>query len=69
MGGGLLERELQGAPSDGGAWESGDCAKRVLRGGSWNFNPRILRAANRYWDTTGVRYNVSGFRVARTLTP
>ena len=24
-----------GAPSDGGAWESGNCAGRVLRGGSW----------------------------------
>ena len=29
-----------GAPSDGGAWRSGDCAKRVLRGGSWGGNPR-----------------------------
>ena len=25
-----------GAPADGDAWRSGDCAKRVLRGGSWN---------------------------------
>ena len=35
------------APSDGGAWESGDCALRVSRGGSWNSYPRDLRAANR----------------------
>ena len=25
-----------GAPSNGGAWESGECTRRVLRGGSWN---------------------------------
>ena len=24
-----------GAPSDGSAWESGECGYRVLRGGSW----------------------------------
>ena len=24
-----------GAPSDGSAWESGNCSERVLRGGSW----------------------------------
>ena len=27
----------QGAPTNGSAWESGDCSRRVLRGGSWNF--------------------------------
>ena len=26
----------RGAPSDGSAWERGDCGRRVLRGGSWN---------------------------------
>ena len=25
----------EGAPSDGSAWTSGDCSRRVLRGGSW----------------------------------
>ena len=58
-----------GAPSDGGAWLSGDCAKRVLRGGSWFDVPRALRAAHRFRLTTGVRDFFSGFRVARTLTP
>ena len=58
-----------GAPSDGGAWVSGDCAKRVLRGGSWNNPPRFLRAAYRYRNSTGNRVNYFGFRVARTLTP
>ncbi len=59
----------RGAPSDGSAWLSGDCAKRVLRGGSWNDEPALLRAANRFWDPTDERNGSIGFRVARTLTP
>ena len=58
-----------GAPSDGGAWLSGDCAWRVLRGGSWLNEPRNLRAANWSWYSTGNRGSSFGFRVARTLTP
>ena len=58
----------KGAPSDGSAWTSGgDCSKRVLRGGSWNNNPRNLRSANRNRNTTGNRNDNNGFRVARTL--
>ena len=58
-----------GAPSDGVAWVSGDCAERVLRGGSWSSYPGALRAAFRLRNSTGVRLNLNGFRVARTLTP
>ena len=58
-----------GAPRDGRAWESGECSRRVLRGGSWDNYPRYLRAADRYWDVTGSRDDVAGFRVARTFTP
>ena len=54
-----------GAPSDGRAWGSGDCGGRVLRGGSWDFDPRLLRSAFRYWNTTGFRYYLFGFRVVR----
>ena len=57
------------APADGSAWLSGDCSVRVVRGGSCLINPRNLRAANRNWLTTGNRISISGFRVARTLTP
>ena len=60
-----------GAPTDGSAWmSSGDCGKRVLRGGSWNYEPRNLRSANRNWNSAGLRdYYNGGFRIARTLTP
>ena len=58
-----------GAPTDGSAWEKGDCSDRVLRGGSWDYEPWSLRSATRGWSSTGVRLNNSGFRVARTLTP
>ena len=58
-----------GAPTDGSAWESGDCGVRVMRGGSWGSGPRYLRSANRGWTTTGFRPYRVGFRVARTLTP
>ena len=56
-----------GAPSDASvAIVSGDCSARVLRGGSWVSFPRILRSADRYWYSPGLRFNNIGFRVART---
>ena len=58
-----------GAPRDESAWESGECDRRVLRGGSWNSLPRILRFAYRDLNGTESRSFTAGFRVARTLTP
>ena len=54
------------APSDGSAVE-GDRCDRVLRGGSWDDDPWILRSANRVRNLTGYRNVRFGFRVARTL--
>ena len=42
-----------GAPSDGRAWRSGDCSRRVIRGGSWDDNPWYLRSAFRTGITSG----------------
>ena len=58
----------RGAPSDGRAWTSGDCGRRVARGGSWGDDPpRALRAAFRGRGDAGARNVGVGFRVARTL--
>ena len=57
-----------GAPTDGSAWTSGgDCGRRVLRGGSWDYGPRVVRSAIRGGVNTVFRYNGYGFRVARTF--
>ena len=56
----------EGAPGDGGAWTSGDCSSRVMRGAAWLNYPRDVRAANRDWYETDDRVGIIGFRVART---
>jgi formylglycine-generating enzyme required for sulfatase activity len=58
----------QGAPNDGSAWGTGDCTRRVLRGGSWLNEPWNLRSAYRYWYVPDWRdYGYVGFRVAQDL--
>jgi formylglycine-generating enzyme required for sulfatase activity len=44
-----------------------DAGRRVLRGGSWIDDPRVLRAADRGGSPPDIRYSYVGFRVARTL--
>ena len=60
-----------GAPTDGSAWTTGDCSRRVLRGGSWSSLPKFLRSAARNRDDASRRGSdyatYAGFRVARTL--
>ncbi|MGZ0018029.1 formylglycine-generating enzyme family protein [Nitrosomonas sp. wSCUT-2] len=56
------------APGDGSAWlekSSGECNRRVVRGGSWNGNPRNVRSADRNWSDTDVAFSSLGFRIAR----
>lgn len=55
------------APEDGSAWLSGDCSKRVLRGGAWSSNALTLRSAYRSSDDQNGRGSGRGFRVVRTL--
>jgi formylglycine-generating enzyme required for sulfatase activity len=57
----------KGAPLDGRPWESGDCGRRVARGGSWDNVPDFARSASRGGFEPGDRGNNLGFRLARTL--
>jgi formylglycine-generating enzyme required for sulfatase activity len=57
-----------GAPNTGVAWEEGgDQARRILRGGSWMYNPRYLRSALRNGFSAALSNGIVGFRVARNL--
>jgi formylglycine-generating enzyme required for sulfatase activity len=58
-----------GAPTDGSAWTTGDCVRRILRGGAWNERPARLRSSDRDWTDRGFRRENVGFRVGRTLIP
>ena len=55
------------APVDGSAWLSGDCSRRVTRGGSWINRPGNLRTANRYPFAAEIRDPTVGFRVVRVM--
>jgi formylglycine-generating enzyme required for sulfatase activity len=44
-------------------------APRVLRGGSWNFDPQRVRTAARDWLYPPDRRLFDGFRLARTFSP
>lgn len=57
----------QGAPTDGSASITGDCSRRVTRGGSWSNSPALVRSATRFRGEPSTRGIVLGFRVARTL--
>jgi formylglycine-generating enzyme required for sulfatase activity len=52
-----------GAPTDGGAWESGDGANRVARGGSWFNFAGGCRSAIRDYYVPHFRYFSLGFRI------
>jgi formylglycine-generating enzyme required for sulfatase activity len=55
------------APTDGSAWTTGECGRRVVRGGAWMHPQRYLRAAYRDASPTDARAYLLGFRLARTL--
>jgi formylglycine-generating enzyme required for sulfatase activity len=57
----------QRAPTDGSAVAFPRCGLRILRGGSWNYFPQLLRSAYRYATAPDIRLDIVGFRVARSL--
>jgi len=56
-----------GAPTDGSAWLTGDCALRNVRGGAWSLSGWSVRTAQRIGDPPAMRNDHLGFRVAREL--
>ncbi|PWC38011.1 hypothetical protein TSO352_09885 [Azospirillum sp. TSO35-2] len=74
MNGGVAEwvadcwnKNYSGAPTDGSAWQRGNCRKRVLRGGSWRSGLADITDTARNFYDQDVRYLNNGFRVAREL--
>jgi formylglycine-generating enzyme required for sulfatase activity len=64
----VVHDNYDGAPNTGRAWEEGgDQARRILRGGSWMYNPRYLRSALRNGFSAALSNDIVGFRVARNL--
>jgi formylglycine-generating enzyme required for sulfatase activity len=66
--------DYHGAPEDGSAWELGESGAgdeeetpRVLRGGAWDYLPRLLRVSWRDSLAACSRRDNVGFRVARPL--
>jgi formylglycine-generating enzyme required for sulfatase activity len=68
--------DYRGSPLDGSAWEDGDCAYRVMRGGSWNGGPRLAESVARnrgrmtpriYTGGLSFRQSTLGCRLGRTL--
>lgn len=56
----------EGAPENGIAW-AGKSDFRVIRGGAWDYLPRLLRSSQRDWLAADTRRDNVGFRVALTL--
>jgi formylglycine-generating enzyme required for sulfatase activity len=62
----VMHDSYEGAPLDGSAWEEGGArARRILRGGSWLYNPRYLRSALRNGFSAVMSNDIVGFRVVR----
>jgi formylglycine-generating enzyme required for sulfatase activity len=56
-------------PPDGNPNTSGPCTPRVVRGGSWDDDLQVDRAARRYYYAPGDRLDNLGFRLARVVPP
>jgi formylglycine-generating enzyme required for sulfatase activity len=60
-------KSYEGAPTDGRAWTTTECSRRVIRGGNWSHSSAGVRTGNRNGDPPSLQNMIVGFRVARTL--
>jgi formylglycine-generating enzyme required for sulfatase activity len=58
------KRYTEDTPADGAPWLEGDCHKRMLRGGTWDWSANMVRSG--YREAAIVESGYS-FRVVRTL--
>ena len=58
------KRYNEDTPTDGAPWLEGDCSKRMLRGGTWDWSANMVRAGYRENAIVDGGYS---FRVVRTL--
>lgn len=65
-------RNYDGAPTDGRAWQQGDCQRHVIRGGSWKDDSKgVLKdftSTTREEAWSNWTKNYIGFRVVRSLS-
>lgn len=54
-------------PSDGQAWTTANCGRRIARGGSWSGDQWVIRSATRFALNPSTRSSLTGFRVAKTV--
>ncbi len=59
----------EGAPDNGRAWTAGECAQRVIRGGSWESRSAHLRSSYRARREPHTEDWTIGFRLARDCPP
>ena len=59
------KRYNEDTPIDGSPWLEGDCKKRMLRGGTWDWMANMVRAG--YRDNAIIDGGGHSFRVVRTL--
>jgi formylglycine-generating enzyme required for sulfatase activity len=58
----------EGAPGDGSAWDKGDSAERVIRGGAWSSSADTQRSAARGHAPATTKAEAIGFRCIKDRT-
>lgn len=60
-----FNKNYQGAPTDGSAWQNGDCSKRIVRGGSFSNAGNNSTNTRREKYPAGSKLSHIGFRIVR----